>query len=142
MSDTWDDVLGHEKPSEDPEAPETDEKGRKIIRMPHGGYLVPGAGGGPQPGSGRPKNEFRAKMRELLDLKVEHEDAGEVPLWQPYLEECLQGKHGPAAFKSAMDFAADRGYGKVPNVNKVVGSGGEDEPLKIVVEHMVAGGGT
>lgn len=35
--------------------------------QPHGGALVPGAGGGPQPGSGRPKKAFKRFLAELRE---------------------------------------------------------------------------
>jgi hypothetical protein len=40
--------------------------GMELVPQPHGGALVPGAGGGPQPGSGRPPSWFRERCRELL----------------------------------------------------------------------------
>jgi len=43
------------------------KKAREMVPQPHGGALLPGAGGGPQPGSGRPRDEVRAKFRELVE---------------------------------------------------------------------------
>ena len=40
---------------------------RQMVPQPHGGALLPGAGGGPQPGSGRPRDEVRAKFRDLVE---------------------------------------------------------------------------
>lgn len=37
------------------------------VPQPHGGFLVPGAGGGPQPGSGRPRDAVRAVMLNGLN---------------------------------------------------------------------------
>lgn len=37
--------------------------GRKLIPQPHGGALLPGAGGGPQPGAGRPPSVIRERLR-------------------------------------------------------------------------------
>lgn len=65
------------------------------VPQPHGGALVPGAGGGPQPGSGRPPNELRASMRVILDKGL------------PYLEEFVVGEHGtPSDQLKAIDIAA------------------------------------
>jgi hypothetical protein len=52
------------------------------IPQPHGGYLIPGAGGGPQPGSGRPSHEYREKLRAILD-KPEVQEALEAILADP-----------------------------------------------------------
>lgn len=40
---------------------------REPVPQPHGGALIPGAGGGPQPGAGRPPKKFAAFMRSLRD---------------------------------------------------------------------------
>jgi hypothetical protein len=37
------------------------------VPQPHGGALIPGAGGGPQPGSGRPKKAFKKFLAELRE---------------------------------------------------------------------------
>ena len=39
----------------------------EMVPQEHGGALLPGAGGGPQPGSGRPPNELRGTLREILE---------------------------------------------------------------------------
>lgn len=36
----------------------------------HGGALIPGAGGGPQPGSGRPPSVLRDRLRGALEARV------------------------------------------------------------------------
>ena len=65
------------------------------VPQPHGGALVPGAGGGPQPGAGRPPNELRSSMRAILDKGL------------PYLEEFVVGDNGtPADQLKAIDIAA------------------------------------
>lgn len=43
---------------------------RDPVPQPHGGYLVPGAGGGPQPGSGRPKSEVKAALRLSFEKRI------------------------------------------------------------------------
>jgi len=43
---------------------------RKPVPHPHGGALVPGAGGGPQPGSGRPRSVIKAAVREGLAEQI------------------------------------------------------------------------
>lgn len=105
----------------------------ETVRIPGAGALR--KGGTNKGGPGRPTNDFRAKMAALLEKqKTSGKDKGR-PLWEPYFIECLEGKHGPSAFKSAMDMAADRAHGKVPNVSKIVGST-DDDPVKIIVEHQ------
>lgn len=44
-----------------------DEDGRPIVAQPHGGALIPGRGGGPQPGSGRPKKIVKLEARKDYD---------------------------------------------------------------------------
>jgi hypothetical protein len=44
--------------------------GRTPVPQPHGGALVPGAGGGPQPGSGRPPSAIRRTLRESFEERV------------------------------------------------------------------------
>ena len=81
------------------------------------------AGGKPgNRGGGRLPDAFKARMQKLLDRK-------DV---EKYLGECLAFKHGEGAYFKALEFAAERGEGKVPNVTKIEGG---DEPLKIIVEH-------
>ena len=58
--------------------------GKPLVRQPHGGALQPGAGGGPQPGSGRPSNEIRRSLREILDKGL------------PHLEEFVKGDRDDA----------------------------------------------
>ena len=52
--------------------PKPSEKasGRKLIPQPHGGALLPGAGGGPQPGGGRPPSAIRKTLRKSADERV------------------------------------------------------------------------
>jgi hypothetical protein len=58
------------KPSDDSSEPEKPKKPRRApVPQPHGGALVPGAGGGPQPGAGRPADEFKRMCRELASSK-------------------------------------------------------------------------
>jgi hypothetical protein len=49
--------MGEAKPS---------AKTSALVPQPHGGALLPGAGGGPQPGGGRPPSWFREEARRLL----------------------------------------------------------------------------
>lgn len=39
---------------------------RAPVPQPHGGALIPGAGGGRQPGAGRPRDELREQFRDVL----------------------------------------------------------------------------
>ena len=50
--------MANKKPSGKPSA---------LIPQPHGGALLPGAGGGPQPGSGRPPSALREAFRGDLE---------------------------------------------------------------------------
>lgn len=57
------------QPSEEPSDTLTDSKGRRIVPQPHGGYLVPGAGGGDN-GGGTPPSAVRAALREAFVDRV------------------------------------------------------------------------
>ena len=64
-----------DEPSEHP-------SGRRMVPQPHGGALVPGAGGGPQPGSGRTPSALKRmalkkgpKMLQVLTKIALDEDA-------------------------------------------------------------------
>ena len=48
-----------------------------------------------------------------------------------YLGECLSGKHGAQVFMSALQFAADRAYGKVPNATQAPS---DMEPLTVILK--------
>ena len=41
-----------------------------MVPQPHGGALLPGAGGGPQPGSGRPPSEIRKRLRGSFEERI------------------------------------------------------------------------
>ena len=55
-----------------PRKPSDKPTERKKVPQPHGGYLVPGAGGGPQPGSGRPTNAIRSSFRDIVEDGLPH----------------------------------------------------------------------
>lgn len=63
-----------------PGTSESSEKpsGRKLVPQPHGGALVPGAGGGPQPGSGRPPAQFRELARQVIHNRNLLERLGDI----------------------------------------------------------------
>lgn len=105
-----------------------------LAEMPHGGALR--RGGNTTPGTGRPSNAFKARMREIAESqrlvgKQGGRSKKEVDYaLDSYLQECIDGKHGTAAYFQAHDRVTDRAYGKVPNETRVAGS---DEPLIIRV---------
>lgn len=51
--------------------PSAKSSGRTPVPQPHGGALVPGAGGGRQPRSGRPPSAVKAACRESLGDCIE-----------------------------------------------------------------------
>lgn len=65
------------KPSAQPSGKKTE---RQLVPQPHGGALLPGAGGGPQPGSGRPPSELRERLKGSLAerVKIIEEIADEI----------------------------------------------------------------
>jgi hypothetical protein len=78
--------------------------------QPHGGFLVAGAGGGPQPGSGRTPDEFKKLCQELA---------------------CAGAKVAPSVLKNpkhpaylgALKWATEHGYGKPKETHDVKLSG-------------------
>ncbi len=64
-----------EKPSVKPSGPAA-----APVPQPHGGYLVPGAGGGPQPGSGRKPAAVREACLLVIDQRI------------PLLEQIVDGE--------------------------------------------------
>ena len=84
-----------------PKKPSGKPTGRKLVPQPHGGALLPGAGGGPQPGSGRPPDEWKATMRRLRDRWLVAAEAEKVlenpthPAWlqaAKFIHEAVEGK--------------------------------------------------
>ena len=51
-----------------------------------------------------------------------------------YLRECLDGDHGPRVFFRALDFCADRAFGKVPQVTRVA----TDDTGKVLIVRSAA----
>lgn len=70
--------------------------------MPNGGFLISGQGGGPQPGAGRPPDEWRAKLRSF---------ASRDDVMQHVLDVLTVGPNHPF-FDRALQYATDHGYGK------------------------------
>lgn len=71
------------------------------VPQPHGGFLIPGAGGGPQPGSGRKPDWLKAWCDDLL--------ASEESKTQ--VEAILKDRKHPA-FSTMWGKVADRAHGK------------------------------
>ena len=63
--------------------------------------LVPGAGGGPQPGSGRPPDEFKAMCRDAVSRAERFAVA----------EKVIENPEHPA-WLGAYKFLTEQGYGK------------------------------
>lgn len=74
----------------------------ELVDGPRGGKLKRGSQPGGTPGPGRPPDEFKRRMRELATL----EDV------ETYFGRCVRGEFGPVFHLKALEFAADRGYGK------------------------------
>jgi hypothetical protein len=75
---------------------------------PNGGKLKTGNAGN-KGGHGRPPNEFRDRMRALAS----REDV------EAFLEKCATGEFGPMFHLKALEFAANRGYGKPTQPHEV-----------------------
>lgn len=69
--------------------------GRTLVPQPHGGALLPGAGGGPQPGAGRPPDAIRARLREIAQGKG-----------LPFLDALLEGRLPPISLLGKCDACA------------------------------------
>lgn len=72
------------------------------IPMPNGGYLISNAGGGKQPRAGRPRDEWKAALREMVsnDQVLEH------------VRFVLQQGPDHPFFERALQYATDHGMGK------------------------------
>ena len=123
------------KPGEEPGAPPREVEVGTLVPQPHGGALRHGSKPGTNKGGpGRPRNEFKARMKVLLDTQRKTKNGrsrmkADTAI-ENFLRECLDGDHGPVAFFQAYDRVVDRVEGKVPNASEVRGS---DEPLIIRV---------
>lgn len=89
-------------PRKKPSAEPTVRIRREPVPQPHGGALVPGAGGGPQPGSGRPPDQWKAALRALADRQ-------EV---LDHIQRSLDAGPEHPFFPRALDYVTDHGYGK------------------------------
>lgn len=87
------------KPSGQPTA----KKRRDPIPQPHGGAIVPGAGGGPQPGSGRPPDEFKAACARLASRDKT------LALVEKVLDDPITYA---SLWAGALKWATEHGYGK------------------------------
>lgn len=94
-------------------------KGTRLMQ-PNGSCLVVGAGGGPQPGSGRPPDAFRALCRELAC-------SGTVAA-----AVVLQDANHPA-YLGALKWATEHGYGKPKETIDVTVSLSPEERERAVV---------
>lgn len=80
------------------------------VPQPHGGALVPGAGGGPQPGSGRPKGTLKAFLTKLR----------KDPLAHDALEKAARDENS-RNFRTAWKIAADYDDEKPAEKHTIVG---------------------
>lgn len=78
--------------------------------QPHGGALVPGAGGGPQPGSGRPPGPFKALLRRIRESP---ELAASI--------EAAVADHESRAFPAALKLLSDYDDEKPAEKRQIVG---------------------
>jgi hypothetical protein len=74
----------------------------ELVDGPRGGKLRRGSKPGNTPGTGRPPDEFKRRMREIATQQEVEE----------YFDRCIKGKFGPAFHLKALEHAADRGYGR------------------------------
>ena len=104
---------GEGEPSEKPSV----EVG-KLIPQPHGGALLPGAGGGPQPGSGRPPDALRAAFRNDLEGARERVQEILARKGEPCSECGRGGRAGDATVISIFDKLAKYGIGERKTVSR------------------------
>lgn len=100
-------------------------KAGELVPGPRGGKLRHGSKKGNTPGTGRPPDEFKQRMRELTTRK-------DV---ETYLERCLKGEFGPKFFLSAWREMRDSGYGKPVQAHEV--SGADGAPIEVAVTHRI-----
>ena len=98
---------------------ETQNQPQKFMVSPRSGAICPTGGVKGNRGGGRPPDEFRRKMRELASN----------PQWEVFLQECCDGVHGPLMSMKALEWLADRGYGKATQPI----SGEDGAPLTVII---------
>lgn len=104
------------KSTENSTGPKKPEK----VPQPHGGALNSGGTPGNK-GGGRPPDEFKRRMAAMASSETALD----------YLEACLNGEHGPEVALRAQQYAAERGYGKVPQALEHTGKDGA--PLRVEI---------
>jgi hypothetical protein len=108
------------------------------VKQPHGGMLVPGAGGGPQPGSGRPPSAVKALAAAKLPRHVDTLDS--IAQGMTYItlrERCP--KCGPAVTRSAVAIAAEGSASDAATGGAGAGRSGEAAEAAAVIPVALAG---
>jgi hypothetical protein len=97
----------------------------ELVPQPRGGALLRGNPG--NKGGGRPPDEFRRRMAELVNQEGVEE----------YLEECLRGTHGAKPFVAALQHCTAYGYGKpTQKVEWHDKTPGTRSPRELAAEYM------
>lgn len=107
--------------------PSASKPKRAGVPQPHGGVLVPGAGGGPQPGAGRPKDEFKEWCKGLLDDTANRQQV-----------ETILGNKDHPAYATMWKSIADRAHGKPAESVTVTGEVTHKHQVWRFGEHEVA----
>ena len=95
-----------------------------MVPQPHGGALLPGAGGGPQPGSGRPPNAFRKALRDLVDREKVHK----------HLLAVLEAGPNHPQFLDVLKYTTEHGYGKAGQSLEVTGAEGGPVQTQVLIK--------
>jgi hypothetical protein len=124
---------------------------RAPVPQPHGGALVPGAGGGPQPGSGRPPSQLRERLAteagnrvnvltEIADgwtrvnLREVCEHCGKEPTRQS-ADEVMKLAVSASDRRSAMDTLLKYGVGTMKEVSVENVRSRVEDTLRIISAH-------
>ena len=95
----------------------------ELVPQPHGGALSPGNPG--NRGGGRPPNEFKATLRELVDRKEVH----------AHLLAVLAAGPQHPQFMDVLKYVTEHGYGKAA-ASVDVTSGGQPLSFTVIEEYV------
>lgn len=105
-----------------------------LVPQPHGGALLPGAGGGPQPGAGRPPSWFREEARRLLAEKSSVNGKRRARL--EFAARVLDGEFEEATIADRMKAWAELVKVAVPQRTEVTGEDGTPIAVDMTVRFV------
>lgn len=106
----------------------------ELIPQPHGGALKPGAGGGKQPGAGRPPSWFRQEARRLLAEQTDINGKRRARI--EFAAAVLDGEFAEASVKDRLKAWAELMKIGVPTQQEVSGPDGDPVAVEMTVRFV------